>query len=292
MSTSTVETAKVFNADTGRSYPFYTDTSTECDCGDPTDGTSDSNPFSFYDERLDRFGESVEVLSDATTSEIVAFHADGSRQVLEAGPPDGLTDSSLRLTGRTVAWVAGGMTRSATFPRLKVTSTELPVVTRALQIARSGAVAATLADGQVLVAGGADDSDDDLQSAELFDPSTDMFTALPPSGVTELQTPRQGAVAVTLPSGKVLIAGGDDGAGALSSAELFDPATKTFTALPAGGDTELQTARYGAVAAVLPDGQVLIAGGANTVGALSSAELFDPSTDTFTALPASGNTEL
>ena len=55
------------------------------------------------------------------------------------------------------------------------------------------------------------------------------------------------------------------------------------------GDSELQTSRYGAVAAALPDGQVLIAGGYNESGGfLQSAELFDPADDTFTALAAGG----
>ena len=65
-----------------------------------------------------------------------------------------------------------------------------------------------------------------------------------------------------LPDGQVLIAGGWH-EGDLQSAELFDPTDDTFTALTAAGSSELQTARYGAVAAALPDGQVLIAGGYN-----------------------------
>ena len=48
----------------------------------------------------------------------------------------------------------------------------------------------------------------------------------------------------------------------------------------------MTAARYGAVAAPLPDGDVLIAGGYSQLGFLSSAEVFDPSTGTFTALPA------
>ena len=36
--------------------------------------------------------------------------------------------------------------------------------------------------------------------------------------------------ATLLPSGKVLITGGYDGSGVLSSAELYDPASSTFTA--------------------------------------------------------------
>ncbi len=95
-----------------------------------------------------------------------------------------------------------------------------------------------------------------------------------------------------LPDGQVLIAGGWN-EGDLQSAELFDPADDTFTALTAAGSSELQTARYGAVAAALPDGQVLIAGGYNeSSGFLQNAELFDPVDDTFTALTAAGATEL
>ena len=103
---------------------------------------------------------------------------------------------------------------------------------------------------------------------------------------------REMAVAATLPDGQVLIAGGAryEGSGAnawhhLSSAELFNPATDTFTKLEGAGQS-LTEPREGAVAATLPDGQVLIAGGQSTSGsALSSAELFDPATDTFTRLP-------
>ncbi len=65
-----------------------------------------------------------------------------------------------------------------------------------------------------------------------------------------------------------------------------------FTALTASGATELQTARFDAMTAPLPDGQVLIAGGATKTSILPSAELFSPATETFTTLPESGETEL
>ena len=75
----------------------------------------------------------------------------------------------------------------------------------------------------------------------------------------------------------------------MSSAELFNPATDTFTKLTGAGQS-LTEARYGAVAATLPSGQVLIAGGDNASGncCLSSAELFNPATDTFTKLTGAG----
>ena len=130
-------------------------------------------------------------------------------------------------------------------------------------------------DGKVLVAGGFGNGGGPELTAELFDPATDTFTALPASGNTQLQAARFPAVAASLPDGQVLIAGGQNGGAGVQSAELFDPAADTFTALPASGNTELQTARSGAVAAALPNGQVLIAGGSATCSTdLQSAELY------------------
>ena len=60
--------------------------------------------------------------------------------------------------------------------------------------------------------------------------------------------------------------------------ELYDPATKTFSVTGS-----LTTARYYHYATLLPDGKVLIAGGADNNGqnALSAAELYQPTTGTF-----------
>lgn len=168
---------------------------------------------------------------------------------------------------------------------------ELTGAGQQLNTARVGAVAAPLPGGKVLIAGGFDGTNY-LQSAEVFDPTNDTFAALTPAGATELQTARQDAVAATLPNGDVLIAGGFDGANTLQSAELFDPTNNTFTAL-AGASQQLQSARQDAVAVSLDTGHVLIAGGVDNSGnTLQSAELFDPSSDTFIALPTSGSSEL
>jgi large repetitive protein len=88
---------------------------------------------------------------------------------------------------------------------------------------------------------------------------------------------RANHIAVLLPNGKVLIAGGEINgfpSQALASAELYDPSTRTFT--PTGNMT---TPRGHAAALPLPNGKVLVAGGAQDL----SAELYDPSTGTFTA---------
>jgi hypothetical protein len=78
-----------------------------------------------------------------------------------------------------------------------------------------------------------------------------------------------GYTATLLPNGKVLIAGGNT-----ASAELYDPATGTFTAT-----SDMMAARTYHSATLLPSGKVLIAGGA--LLSPTSAELYDPSTGTF-----------
>ena len=139
---------------------------------------------------------------------------------------------------------------------------------------RRGAVAAPLPDGRVLVAGGSynDGVDHELASAEVFNPATNSFTPVGDMGIARVR-----AAAAPLPDGRVLVAGGNDGATRLSSAELFNPATNAFTPV---GDMETDRAR--AAAAPLPDGRVLIAGGTNGAP-LSSAAVFDPNTSSFSS---------
>ena len=87
---------------------------------------------------------------------------------------------------------------------------------------------------------------------------------------------RSGYTATLLPSGKVLIAGGNS-----ATAELYDPATGTFTRT---GD--MTTPRSNHSATLLPDGKVLIAGGSSLSLSStdpSSTELYDPSTGTFSS---------
>ena len=50
-------------------------------------------------------------------------------------------------------------------------------------------------------------------------------------------SPPVGGVAATLPSGEVLIAGGEGNDGAVTSAELYDPATDSFSELTGSGQS-------------------------------------------------------
>lgn len=142
--------------------------------------------------------------------------------------------------------------------------------------ARINHSATLLKDGRVLIAGGRERSGHILASAELFDPVTRQFT---PAG--SLQMKRVGHTATLLANGKVLLAGGSDGdfyTGALASAELFDPATNSFT--PAGN---LLQPRLAHAATLLADGKVLLTGGQGHERANhDSAELYDPATNAFT----------
>src|SRR2546423_1740454 len=81
-----------------------------------------------------------------------------------------------------------------------------------------------------------------------------------------------------LPNGKVLVTGGDDGVNYLTSAELYDPTSGTWSATGS-----LTTARSQYTATLLPNGKVLVAGGVNNYGAFSSAELYDPANGTWSA---------
>ncbi len=107
-------------------------------------------------------------------------------------------------------------------------------------------------------------------------------------------TTRLDQTATVLNNGLVLIAGGFKGwnfdpSSSLSSAELYNPATGTFT-----HTGSLSTARSNHTATLLNNGTVLIVGGAGCCDthsqSLASAELYNPATGNFSYTTGSLNT--
>ncbi len=140
-------------------------------------------------------------------------------------------------------------------------------------VARAAHTATLLPDGQVLIAGGFNRSENALSSAEILDPDSGQFYR-----TGSMSSPRQSHTATLLPSGSVLIVGGYGADGTyLDRAELYDPVTAEF--LPIGTMT---TPRAGHTAVLLNDGKVLLAGGVTSGWVfLESAELYDPNTNSF-----------
>ncbi|MFA6545384.1 MAG: kelch repeat-containing protein [Limisphaerales bacterium] len=152
-------------------------------------------------------------------------------------------------------------------------------VTGALNANRSAHTATLLPNGKVLVAGGAyydGVSLTRLTSTEVYDPATGTWTI---TGTMSIG--RDTHTGTLLANGKVLVVGGfgafEDGS-VLASAELYDPATGTWTASGA-----LNTNRWNHMATLLPNGKVLVTGGDGDLGRLASAELYDPATGIWTA---------
>jgi N-acetylneuraminic acid mutarotase len=143
--------------------------------------------------------------------------------------------------------------------------------------------ATALPDGRVLVAGGmqvAGSASTTLASAELYDPGKRTW-----SPAASMASPRSAATATALSDGRVLVVGGQNQSGAaLTTAELYDPASNRWSA--AG---QLHAARILHSAVLLTTGKVLVAGGrtggGSTAAPLASTELYDPSTNTWSAGP-------
>ena len=174
---------------------------------------------------------------------------------------------SVFLVGLVANWVTPASAGSGTF-----------TTTGSMSVPRMDHTATLLANGEVLVTGGTNNSTGYLSSAELYSPSTGTWTL-----TANMTAPRDGHDAVLLHNGRVLVAGGINASlsqcGTLASAELYDPATGTWSATGS-----MTTGRYSFTLTLLANGEVLAAGGTDCGnGGLTSAELYNPATGKWTA---------
>jgi len=190
--------------------------------------------------------------------------------------------------------VATSMAETTVTASATVTVTTSPsgfTPTGSLVVARGLHTATLLSTNKVLVAYGSNSSKYSiatgyvgLSSIELYDSGTGTFTEI----VGDSGNGTYGHTASLLPDGKVLLAGGfvnsiwDYGGISVSSNEagLYDSATGVFS-----GTGNMTANRGDHTATLLANGKVLIAGGADPDPdgrGLASAELYDPSTGTFT----------
>jgi hypothetical protein len=155
-------------------------------------------------------------------------------------------------------------------------------VTGSLNAGRAFHTAMLLQNGMVLVAGGETFLGPDnlaLASAELYNPTTGTFAR-----TGSMMTTRFHATATLLSNGIVLVSGGIDWhvlggpQTTLASAELYDPATGTFTATGS-----LNIARHSHTTTLLNSGMLLVAGGETPSSeSTDSAEFYNPATGAFT----------
>lgn len=129
-----------------------------------------------------------------------------------------------------------------------------------MSTARALHSAVRLNDGRVLLIGGADQNGTVLSSCEIYDPTTNSFT---PTGA--MGTPRILHGASILADGRVMVAGGTSTltpdvtaaiTGTLSSAEIYNPATGTWS-----GTSSIGGRRLAPALSLLPNGQVMVSGG-------------------------------
>src|SRR5215471_12518957 len=146
--------------------------------------------------------------------------------------------------------------------------------TGTMSISREDHSTVLLATGQVLVMGGTtvDFNGVTVVSAELYDSTTGSWTT-----TGSMLQSRERFTVTLLQNGQVLSAGGDyyDGVngGFLSECELYDPGLGTWSVTAA-----MSTARAGAKAVLLRNGQVLVMGGLTDFNYIptASAELYTP----------------
>lgn len=132
----------------------------------------------------------------------------------------------------------------------------------------------TLPDGRVLLSGGTDPFAGALPSIEIYDKSAGWAKAV---DLPTMISPRTLHSMVVMKNGDVLLVGGFGKTKVVVEAEVFHPATNTFSSVGA-----LARPRYDCVASALQDGRAIVLGGQSLTGHYADGEIFDPMTSSFT----------
>jgi len=192
-----------------------------------------------------------------------------------------LTNGNVLVTGGTAADTAsgsgGGQTirPDATAEIFNVAAGRWTKTAGAMSTPRFEHSATALDDGKVLIAGGQgppiSGATAALATTEVYDPAVDSFRKS-----NDMSDARFNHVALKLPDRTVMVvggAGGTNGDTSLTTAEVFNPGNGSWTA--AG---TLTGSRTGHVAAVFPDGRVVVAAGESVTRgnrrSLDTAEIF------------------
>lgn len=141
----------------------------------------------------------------------------------------------------------------------------LPCISEAATIRRVSHTATLLTSGDILIAGGVDESETALASADIV--AATRGSVIVAAGA--LSVARASHTATLMVNGCVLVAGGNTGAATpTASAEIYNPATNAWTS-----PGSLASARYNHTATLLNDGRVLICGGQDASGVAIPAGL-------------------
>ncbi len=150
-------------------------------------------------------------------------------------------------------------------------------LTGAMSVGRYSHTASNLPDGRILISGGTlstSNSGSMTNRAEIYDPATGVFSAAAPMNVA-----RSSHTSAVLADGRIMVIGGTGQVNfantTLSSTEIFDPATASWSMGPA-----LTAARSGAKAVTLSDGKIVVI--SVTGNGTTSTEIYDPATGVFT----------
>ncbi|HZP44029.1 MAG TPA: kelch repeat-containing protein [Candidatus Binataceae bacterium] len=251
----------------------------------------------FYDPTTKKFTKTGALTTDRMAPCAIALPtagADSPVLVFGGGQVSAKTKNEVTLT----------LTPLASAESYDPTSGTFTTLTNAMTAPRMGCTATLLTSGpntgDVLIVGGLGSTGDAEASAELYNPTNGTFT---PTG--SMASPRAFHTATLLTTGalagEVLVTGGlvsaapgaiDQGV-TLKTAELYNPATGKFSTLT----STMADFRAFHTATLLQDGTVLVAGGISNgfsfgaFGATASADIFDPTTQTFTLTSGGGMIE-